>query len=354
MEVLSLSSQVRLELEKNNYADAKGGIKAMQQKPISIIAFTTILTLALLPAILIAGEYTIKQGDTLWDISEERMKDPFLWKKLWKANPHIKNPDLIFPGQKLNIPEEGAKAVKQEKKKIEEEIGIAAKAIAPTKIVSKNIPIQKMKYLVPKEILLQGGYISDDIKSAGKIYGSPQMKTLMGRGDYAYIETAKPAAINSKFYIISPPKKIVHPVTKDTVGYLIRITGVLETVGEDNGNKKALILESYGEITLEDTLADFYPVELPVEPVKERRPAINGVIMKLWNEYNISGADGIVYLDKGTADGIEIGDIFNIVSGEKPNIPLGIAHVISLKDKTSVALLKKAFSEIKAGDLFRN
>ncbi len=321
-----------------------------------IIRLAVFLIAILLPvAALLAGEYTIKQGDTLWDISEERMKDPFLWKKLWKANPHIKNPDLIFPGQKLNIPGEAAEKKKEE---IREEVGVvpkkAEKEIIPVKITPKKITVQKKNYLAPKEILLQSGYISDDIKSAGKIYGSPQMKTLMGRGDYVYINTDKPAPINTRFYIVSKPKKIVHPVTKDTVGYLIRITGVLETVGEDNGNKKALILESYGEIILEDTLADFYPVELPVEPVKERRPAINGVIMKLWNEYNISGADGIVYLDKGTADGIEIGDIFNIVSGEKPNIPLGIAQVISLKDKTSVALLKKVFSEIKAGDLFRN
>ncbi|MDA8215448.1 MAG: LysM peptidoglycan-binding domain-containing protein, partial [Nitrospiraceae bacterium] len=90
-----------------------------------IIRLAVFLIAILLPvAALLAGEYTIKQGDTLWDISEERMKDPFLWKKLWKANPHIKNPDLIFPGQKLNIPGEAAEKKKEE---IREEVGVVPK-----------------------------------------------------------------------------------------------------------------------------------------------------------------------------------------------------------------------------------
>lgn len=321
----------------------------------NFMRFAVVLISILLPALLLADEYTIKKGDTLWDISEEKTKDPFQWEKIWKANPHIKNPDLIFPGQKLNIPGE---VVEKQKEEIGEEVGVvsqkAEKEMIPVKITPKKIIAQKKNYLAPKEILLQSGYISDDIKTAGKIYGSPQMKTLMGRGDYVYIETDRPANISDKFYIIGKPEKVIHPITKDDVGYLVRINGVIEVVEENNGNKKALVLESYNEIAINDMLLIFYPVEVSVEPDKERRPAVNGNIIRLWDKYNMSGVGSAVYLDKGASDGIEIGDIFNIVSGEKPNIPLGIAQVISLKDKTSVALLKKAFSEIKAGDLFRN
>lgn len=317
--------------------------------------FLIIAIFALFPALLIADEYTIKKGDTLWDISEEKMKDPFLWKKLWKANPRIKNPDLIFPGQKLNIPIDTSEIKKEE---IQEEIGAipkkAEKEIIPVKITPKKITTQKKNYLTSKEILLQSGYISDDIKSIGKIYGSPQRKTLLGRGDYVYIETEKPTHINDKFYIIKKPEKVIHPATKNDFGYLVRINGVLEVVEEDNGNKKALILESYNEIAIDDMLLTFYPVELSIEPDKERRPAINGSIIRLGDNYNMIGIGSTVYLDKGASDGIEIGDMFNIISSEKPHIPLGIAQVISIKDKTSVALLKKAFSEVKAGDLFRN
>ncbi|HAR46587.1 MAG TPA: hypothetical protein DCS05_10605, partial [Nitrospiraceae bacterium] len=49
--------------------------------------------------------YIIVKGDTLWDISNSFLKDPFLWPLIWKVNPYITNPDLIYPGNKLVIPD---------------------------------------------------------------------------------------------------------------------------------------------------------------------------------------------------------------------------------------------------------
>ncbi len=48
--------------------------------------------------------YEIKWGDTLWDISATYYRNPWLYPKIAKAN-HISNPDLIFAGTKLFIPE---------------------------------------------------------------------------------------------------------------------------------------------------------------------------------------------------------------------------------------------------------
>ncbi|MBI3592522.1 MAG: hypothetical protein HY099_03455 [Nitrospirae bacterium] len=201
---------------------------------------------------------------------------------------------------------------------------------------------------------MSSGYISEGMQEAGKISGSPQRKTIFGRGDFVYIDTDKPAAINTRFYIASRPEKIVHPITDDLVGYFVRIKGVAETVGEDNGNVKALIRESYAEITNEDLLSFYYPVEPSLEPGVERTPHINGVIIKLLGGVNVTAAHSIVYLDKGGADGVNIGDTFNIITKEKPHISIGTLQVISAKDKTSAALVKKAVSEIKAGDSFGN
>jgi len=49
-------------------------------------------------------EHRVVKGDTLWDISKQEMKDPFLWPKIWKTNPDIKNPHKIYPDQLIRLP----------------------------------------------------------------------------------------------------------------------------------------------------------------------------------------------------------------------------------------------------------
>jgi hypothetical protein len=49
--------------------------------------------------------YRIRRGDTLWDISSTYYRNPWLYPKLARAN-KIKNPDLIFAGTKITIPQE--------------------------------------------------------------------------------------------------------------------------------------------------------------------------------------------------------------------------------------------------------
>jgi nucleoid-associated protein YgaU len=48
--------------------------------------------------------YEIKWGDTLWDISATYYRNPWLYPKIAREN-SITNPDLIFAGTKLFIPE---------------------------------------------------------------------------------------------------------------------------------------------------------------------------------------------------------------------------------------------------------
>jgi LysM repeat protein len=51
-----------------------------------------------------AVTYRIKNGDTLWDIASTYYRNPWLYPKLAKAN-GIQDPDLIFAGTQITIPE---------------------------------------------------------------------------------------------------------------------------------------------------------------------------------------------------------------------------------------------------------
>jgi len=51
------------------------------------------------------GSYVVQQGDTLWAIAKKYYGDGSKYTKIYEANKNIiKNPNLIYPGQKLVIP----------------------------------------------------------------------------------------------------------------------------------------------------------------------------------------------------------------------------------------------------------
>ena len=57
--------------------------------------------------------YVVKKGDTLWDISALFLKKPWLWPKIWRINPQIENPHLIYPGDVLTLTFEAGRPVLQ-------------------------------------------------------------------------------------------------------------------------------------------------------------------------------------------------------------------------------------------------
>ena len=47
--------------------------------------------------------YTVQKGDTLWDLSNKFLKNPWYWPKIWSLNPGIENPHWIYPGNALKV-----------------------------------------------------------------------------------------------------------------------------------------------------------------------------------------------------------------------------------------------------------
>lgn len=77
-----------------------------------ICVLTLILLIMPFEALAQSGTHTVAAGDTMWKIA---VRYQIGLSELIKANPQIKNPSLIFVGQKINIPSiDDVKALEQQ------------------------------------------------------------------------------------------------------------------------------------------------------------------------------------------------------------------------------------------------
>ncbi len=292
-------------------------------------------------------EYTIKKGDTLWDISGSELKDHFLWPKIWKENPQIKNPDLIFPGQTLRIP---LKLIQRQVEVPEErppEIEIPQKKEKPVKIKPEQ------PFIVNAALIASSGYIDREIPQIGRVTATPTGRTLIGSNEYAYIEVYnRPVKEGDRFYTLKSLGEVKHPKTGKFLGYLIQITGVVEVVGTEAGYMKAKVLKSFYEIETGSPLDIYQPIEpFPLVKVKARE-GLHGTVVAARELRLINGLYDILHIDLGYADGVRPGNVFTVISGRKPHRPIGEIQVVSARAHTSVAMVIKSEQEISVGDYF--
>ncbi len=288
--------------------------------------------------------YEIQEGDTLWDISMQELGDPFRWPNIWDKNPSIKDPDKIYPNQKLIIPDNFVQKVIYLPRSHEAIESTTAKSSEKKDIESVNL--QKV---IEKTILLKGGFIKQEVHPSAVIAGSPSERNIFGRNDYIYLKLN--SDLYNKFYIVNADNILKHPITGENLGRHVRFQGIAQIVGDEVGLKKALILNSYREITDEDILVPYFEIEPPLG-VLSVKPTVNGMILETSRLTVLNGEYDIVFLDKGTADGIVPGDVFNIYRSKSPKIPLGQFKVIAAQKGVSTGYVTESFQEIGRGDTF--
>ncbi len=314
-----------------------------------IISLSLLMPLRIMAAETDYVEYTVKKGDTLWDITGGKLSDPFQWPNVWKENPNVKNPDLIFPGQRLRLPRYMLQ--KQINIKLPEEKEVRKKRPVPEERAITILP--RKPFVVEADMLAAIGYIDKETPRVGKIVSTPDGRTIIGKDDYAYIKLYNNAVPEKgrKFYTVRSLGVIKHPSTGKVLGKLIEVTGVVEVTGQEAGYTKAKVIKSFIEIQTGDPIDNYYPVEsFPL--VKGKSPAVSGTVVASRDLRLLSGNYDIVYIDRGSVDGVVPGSVFTLISDEKPNRPIGKIQVISTRLKSAAAIVTKSETAITKGDYF--
>jgi hypothetical protein len=320
--------------------------------------------------------YTIKRGDTLWDISNTFFKDPFLWPFLWKANPSITNPDLIYPGNKLVIPSlapieraiqaPAAPAMTKEEAPGEEMAAapparpkppISAAEEAPAGGGEIIAPAEEAQPVIDKYSFLSAGFVND-AESVGAIVGpADQEKTIMGYDDVVYVRFRDGNNVNigDKFLIYAPLQVVKHPRTRETFGRLIRGLGILQVTAKapDADVVTARITLSFDAIAGGSLLAPYQEPSLVFESAERKAKEISGYILEVTDHRTINGQTDVVYLDKGSTDGVDPGDKFIVYADPAkrgyPREMVGEVQVFLVKERTSTAMVRKSIDVLQKG-----
>jgi hypothetical protein len=325
--------------------------------------------------------YTIKEGDTLWDISNAFLKDPFLWPFIWKANPSITNPDLIYPGNKLAIPslapieramksqaepEQKEQPVEKEPAKTEPKAAAGQPpAGAPLAAAGEEEHAAANKLMVPQETpvpmmdqysMLSAGFVSPD-ESKDLIVGSKDGKTILGYDDIVYvtIHSNEDAAIGDKFIIYKPLNKVKHPITGKDYGSLVKVLGILQLTAKGApGTYIARITLSFDAAEKGSMLTPYQEPTLTYNTAQAKPKEITGYLLEVMDGRTLNAQTDIVYLDKGSDDGVESGDRFVVYAKtQKETYPknlIGEVQVFLVREHTSTAIVRKSTDFMDKGD----
>jgi hypothetical protein len=297
-------------------------------------------------------EYIVEKLDTLWDISESKLDDAFLWPKLWNVNPHIENPDLIYPGTRILIPsrEELMKAPPKVAKKKVKKIKRKKKGPKSAFVFREK---ERQKYIVNRELFLSSGWISADFNGVGEVTYAPSNRQIAGKDDIVYLKMSQEEQ-GKKFFTVRDVKKVKHPKTGEILGHHLRITGILEIIGEDNNMPKAKILESFEQVQIGESLLPFKDIEPPLIPDSFRSPQITGYVIESHTNSQILGEGDVIFLDKGHEDGLQVSDVFSAIVDSPTERPIGAIQIISLQPTTSAAVVLTSTQEVLIGSRWGN
>jgi LysM repeat protein len=326
-----------------------------------------LLLLALLATpsiVLAAGQdepaiYVIKQGDTLWGLSERFIKDPYYWPDMWSKNGQVTNPHFIYPGQKLRIfpdrlefvPKEQTAAVSAQK---------SATAVAVAEEL-QEVAFEKTYTLYGTE----GFLVEKDFKPYGLVIGAQHDRIVMGADDIVYtdIGAEQKAGSGDKFSIFRKDVSVKHPMNNEEMGYKMIPLGTLQLTDVEKKSSRAIITKSSREISPGAYLLPYKENLRREIALKSTRNDLKGYIIESYNGVSIIAAGDIVYIDLGASQGAEVGNMLYIVrdvtidqryvEGRIDKLPqelLGALVIVETGKKTSTALVVKSIDTIYKGD----
>ena len=266
--------------------------------------------------------YVVKRGDTLWAISKRYLKDAWRWPEIWASNPQVRNPHLIYPGDRILLCRVQGRSV----------VGIDAGdgcdgvirrmgATSDTDQLSPRVRVEPLDVAVPliplsdiKHWLTASRVVDyETLNTAPYVLASKGRRVITATGDTLYVRGAG-LVVGENYGIYREGERYIDPDTQKVLGYETRQVArgvVTEVTGEVTSIR---LLESIGQEAREgDRILREEPANLPntfyptnAEGVRPAR------LMRVMDSIGTAAAKSVIALNRGAQDGVKAGHVFAV------------------------------------------
>ncbi len=288
--------------------------------------------------------YTIKKGDTLWDLSKKFYDSQWDWPGLWSLNKEIKNPHWIYPGNTIRVylkPE----FKKQSPKK-------PARMVVDTRF---NYPA-----------IHRTGFIRDkQVPPLGTVLREKDGNVMMATDDIVYIQpTGRAPFIPGHRYQIYATSQVDQKIgTSRYKGIRHLVKADLEIIEVNTQYAVGKIKNSYRDVVSGDMIMDFYPRQ-PTFEVDEHPEPIDAVLLCSEDDNILVNDYRIGFINKGSQDNILPGNIYTIKRGKATEsvhdlktglniapVTSGRLIVLHTESASATVMLLSSTQDIHPGDI---
>lgn len=317
--------------------------------------------------------YTVKKGDTLWDISNTFLRDPWYWPEIWYKNPQVENPHLIYPGDELAIVYiDGQKRI-QIIRRGETGKALASGDLRVVKLSPRiraqsidasipTIPLESIRQLLENPLVID----EDELARAGYVLDSKNNHLANALNDTVYVRKLDTKTGNGRYHIFRPNKPLVDLTTGEVLGYEALYVG--EGKLERGGDPASVRITSQArEVLRDDRLLPTtnYQLDRDLFP-RPPKTKVKGKIISLLDGISQLGQSDTVAINLGLRDGIETGSLLAVQREGKvvvdnneeeanfevklPDERIGLIMVIRAYEKMSFALIMETEDPVKLNE----
>ena len=320
------------------------------------------------PALAVEGlrndapqRYEVVPGDTLWDISARYLRSPWQWPSLWQANPQVRNPHLIYPGDVLVLGTcQGQPCLSVERGQGVVKLSPQMRTV-PKREAITPIPMEVVRAFLREHRVVEPGESPQEL---AYVVGGDNQRLISGAGDTLYVRGSVPA--RTRLDGRCPGEPYVSANGALLGDELINI-GEARYLGSEGDIARIEVLSAYQEVRNNDILLPLEDRELS-DAFAPRAPLnnVSGQIVAVPGGVRFIGRLQVVALDLGTQDGLQPGHVLRVdQQGELvtdprtqellrlPNTEAGLVMVFRPYNHMSYALVMQASRVLAVGDSVR-